>query len=260
MRSQRRIVHDRSVVDSLPLAWYGITMQETIPQRFVGYVRVSTEEQARSGLSIQSQRERVAAWATAFGYTLVDVVSDEGASAKTLVRVGMARVLRMIDRREVDGIVVAKLDRLTRSTRDLGELVERCERRRVALASVSESLDTGTACGRMVVSMIGAVAQWEREATAERTAVALDAKRRNGRRYSGRAPYGFAFVGSSMQEVPDEQSTLDRVSILRREQRSLRAIGKALASEGRLNRDGRTFGASTVQRLLIADDRRKATS
>ena len=99
-------------------------MQETLPQRFVGYVRVSTDEQARSGLSIQAQRERLAAWATAFGYTLVDIVADEGASAKSLDRPGMQRILRMVERREVDGIVAAKLDRLTRSTRDLGDLAD----------------------------------------------------------------------------------------------------------------------------------------
>jgi site-specific DNA recombinase len=233
-------------------------MQETLPQRFVGYVRVSTDEQARSGLSIQAQRERLAAWATAFGYTLVDIVADEGASAKSLDRPGMQRILRMVERREVDGIVAAKLDRLTRSTRDLGDLVERCERRRVALASVSESLDTSTACGRMVVSMIGAVAQWEREATAERTAAALDAKRRQGRRYCGRAPYGFAFdAAGSMREDAGEQTTLDRVEDLRRDGRSLRGIGRALADEGRLNRDGRPFGASTVQRLVVAVERRR---
>jgi site-specific DNA recombinase len=238
---------------------YGIDMQETLPMRFVGYVRVSTDEQARSGLSIQAQRERLAAWATAFGHDLVEVVADEGESAKTLDRPGMQRVLRMIDRRQVDGVVAAKLDRLTRSSRDLGDMVDRCERRGVALASVSESLDTSTACGRMVVSMIGAVAQWEREAIAERTAAALAAKRRQGLRYCGRAPYGFGFdADGSMQEDADEQATLDRVEELARHKQSLRDIGRELAADGRTNRNGKPFTASSVKRLLFAVKLRNA--
>ena len=75
----------------------------------------------------------------AFGHELVEIVADEGQSAKSLDRPGMQRILQMVDRKQVDGVVAAKLDRLTRSTRDLLDTIERCERRKVALASVSES-------------------------------------------------------------------------------------------------------------------------
>jgi len=234
-------------------------MQETLPLRFVGYVRVSTDEQARSGLSLQAQRERLQAWASAFGHVLVDIVADEGASAKNLDRPGMQRVLAMVERRQVDGIVAAKLDRLTRSTRDLADLVDRCERRRVALASVSESLDTSTACGRLVVSMLGVVAQWEREATAERTAVALAEKRRQRRRYCGKAPFGFRFDGCALVEDAEEQALLDDVEALLHcgDGQSLRTISRMLASRGVLNRNGRPFTASSVARLVDAVGRRR---
>ena len=242
--------------------WYGIAMQSAIPMRFVGYVRVSTDEQARSGLSLQAQRDRLQAWAQAFGHDLVEVVADEGASAKTLDRPGMARVLDMIDRRQVDGVVAAKLDRLTRSTRDLADVVERCERRKVALASVSESLDTSTACGRLVVSMLGAVAQWEREAAAERTAAALDAKRRQGKRYSGRPPYGYSFDrAGNLVEVEAEQAVLDAVErITASGPASLRRVSRELAAEGRYNRDGVPFKPASVVRLLDAVERRRAAA
>jgi len=234
-------------------------MQETLPLRFVGYVRVSTEEQARSGLSIQAQRERLQAWAAAFGHVMVEIVADEGESAKSLERPGIRRVLSMVDRRQVDGVVAAKLDRLTRSTRDLADIVERCERKRVALASVSESLDTSTACGRLVVSMLGVVAQWEREATAERTAVALDAKRRQGRRYCGKAPYGYRFDGDgAMLEDAEEQALLDEVEALAEaKSASLRVIGRMLGERGALNRSGKPFSASSVARLVEAVGRRR---
>jgi site-specific DNA recombinase len=228
-------------------------MEHSLPMRFIGYVRVSTEEQARSGLSIQAQRERLQAWASAFGHVLVGIEHDEGASAKNMKRPGVQRVVQMIDRRQVDGVVVAKLDRLTRSTRDLADIVERCERRRVALASVSEALDTSTACGRLVVSMIGVVAQWEREQAAERTEEALAVKRRQGRRYCGRSPFGYRFDDDMLVEDAAEQALLDDVeSILSGGRVSLRTIGRMLAERGLRNRSGRPFTASSVARLVEA--------
>jgi len=238
-------------------------MQEALPKRFVGYVRVSTDEQARSGLSLQAQRERLQAWATAFGHELVEIVADEGQSAKSLDRPGMQRILQMVDRKQVDGVVAAKLDRLTRSTRDLLDTIERCERRKVALASVSESLDTSTACGRLLVTVLGAMAQMEREQTAERTAAALGAKRRQGRRYCRHAPYGFAFdADGCMVEAADEQRTLDAVAdMLQAEERpSLRVIGRGLWSQGMANRDGRPFNAASVARLVEAVERRQGAA
>jgi DNA invertase Pin-like site-specific DNA recombinase len=172
----------------------------------------------------------------------------------------MQRVLAMVERRQADGVVAAKLDRLTRSTRDLADIVERCERRRVALASVSESLDTSTACGRLVVSMLGVVAQWERESAAERTADALDAKRRQGRRFSGKSPFGYRFDGDALVEDADEQALLDDVESLVRsgDGPSLRAISRMLAERGALNRNGRPFTASSVARLVDAVGRRRS--
>jgi DNA invertase Pin-like site-specific DNA recombinase len=88
----------------------------------------------------------------------------------------------MVDRREVQLIIIAKLDRLTRSVRDLGELLERFQKRGVALVSVGESLDTGSAAGRLVLNVMASVSQWEREAIGERTRDALRHCATNGRR------------------------------------------------------------------------------
>ena len=115
------------------------------------------------------------------GAELVAVIQEGGESAKTLDRPGMQRVLAMVERRQVQAVIVAKLDRLTRSVRDLCELLELLERRGVALISVAESLDTGSAAGRLVINIMAAVSQWEREAIGERT---RDALRHGGARAS----------------------------------------------------------------------------
>jgi site-specific DNA recombinase len=103
---------------------------------------------------------------------LAEIVTDAGESAKSLDRPGMERLLALVDARAVDVVIIAKLDRLTRSARDLAELLER-SKRGVALVSVAESLDTGTAAGRLTLNIMVSVSQWEREAIGERTRDAM---------------------------------------------------------------------------------------
>src|SRR3984893_18012476 len=135
-----------------------------------------------------------------------------GESAKNLNRPGMLRLLAMADAREIDAVIIAKLDRLTRSVKDLGELLERFERRGVSLISVAESLDTGSAAGRLVINIITAVSQWEREAIGERTRDAMNHKRANGR-CVGNLPYGYRLAEDGLHLEADtaEQAALARI-------------------------------------------------
>src|ERR1700716_3501605 len=112
--------------------------------RAIGYVRVSTDKQSEKGISLGAQTEKIRAMAVVHGAELMEVVQDGGESAKSLNRPGVQRVLEMVQRREVQAGIIAKLDRLTRSVKDLCELLELFERRGVALISVAESLDTAT--------------------------------------------------------------------------------------------------------------------
>src|ERR1700733_6604891 len=114
----------------------------TARTRVIGYVRVSTEQQADGGVSLDAQRAKLTAYALAMDLDLLEVVVDAGASAKSLARPGLQRALAALDAGAADGLLVCKLDRLTRSVRDLGELVERYFADRFALLSVSDSIDT----------------------------------------------------------------------------------------------------------------------
>ncbi len=93
------------------------------PRSAVGYTRVSTIEQAGHGQSLTAQRTKIEAYATMHDLELADVIEDAGRSAKTLDRPGMSQLLELIRRRKVGVVIVSKLDRITRSVRDLGELV-----------------------------------------------------------------------------------------------------------------------------------------
>jgi site-specific DNA recombinase len=160
--------------------------------RIIAYTRVSTDQQAEEGVSLEVQRQKLAAYAQAMDLELVASIEDAGESARSLERPGLKRALAMLDAREADGILVTKLDRLTRSVRDLGGLVEKyfADRpscgRSCALISLAESIDTRTAGGRLVLHVLGSVAQWEREVIGERTRDSLQHLKRLGKRLGQR--------------------------------------------------------------------------
>jgi site-specific DNA recombinase len=136
-------------------------------------------------------------------------------------------------------VVIAKLDRLTRSVRDLGELLERFQRRGVALVSVGESLDTGSAAGRLVLNVMASVSQWEREAIGERTRDALRHKRALGERV-GAVPFGYSLAedGRTLVENASEQLVLSDIARCRRAGLSLRATAEELNRAGFRTRSG----------------------
>ena len=220
--------------------------------RAVGYVRVSTTQQAETGVSLDTQTEKIRAMAVVQDAELDDVIIDAGASAKDLNRPGLVRVLALVEKRHVDAVIVAKLDRLTRSVRDLGELLERFERRGVSLVSVAESLDTGTAAGRLVLNVMASVSQWEREVIGERTREALAHKKSQGQRI-GTVPFGYALAddGRTLVQQPDEQATLSLLLEYRAAGFSLRAIATELNRRGLRTRSGVAWRHEYVRNLLI---------
>ncbi|MGH7969604.1 MAG: recombinase family protein, partial [Limisphaerales bacterium] len=173
----------------------------------VGYVRVSTDRQADQGVSLEAQEAKIRAMATVRGCELEEVIVDGGESAKDLKRPGVERLLALVEAGKVGAVIVAKLDRLTRSVKDLCALLELFEKRKVALISVAESLDTGSAAGRLVITIMGAVSQWEREAIGERTRDALRHKRSQGRRV-GNIAFGSRLSqdGEHLEPEPTEQA------------------------------------------------------
>lgn len=213
-----------------------VTQRQTL-----GYVRASTSDQS---ITIDAQEAKIRAYCVAMDWPLSEVVKDPGHSAKSLERPGMARILEAVRAGQVERVVVTKLDRLTRSTRDLADLLDLFAKHDVALVSISETLDSSSAAGRMVVNMLGVVGQWEREAIAERTATALAHKRQNLVAY-GKTPFGYRRFGSQLVPHGEEQSVLADALRMDREGHSFRAIGKMLSE-----RCGRVFGPSSVRAML----------
>ena len=222
------------------------------PRRIIAYVRVSTGEQAASGLSLAAQRHRLAAYATAHGLTIVSTAEDAGISARrTVNRPALQRALGALSRGEADGLVAVQLDRLSRTTRDVLDLVARAEREDWALHSIEERLDTASPQGRFVTTILGAMAQLGREQAAERTRAVMAELRRQGRRISGKPPWGYRFVRGRVVADTAEQTILTRMLALRAQGLGAKRIATALSENGKTNpRTQRPWTHGAIQAVL----------
>src|SRR5258708_22933296 len=119
--------------------------------RAIGYVRVSTDKQADHGVSLEAQEAKIRAMGVVQGTEIVELIVDGGESAKNLNRPGMERLLALVNEGKGQTVIVAKLDRLTPSVKDLAELLERFQRHGVSPVSVPETLETGSGARRMGV-------------------------------------------------------------------------------------------------------------
>lgn len=221
--------------------------------RAVAYIRVSTDKQAEHGVSLEAQRAKVEAYAALYDLELVGVEIDAGVSAKTIDRPALQAALAALKSGRADALLVCKLDRLTRSVRDLGDLVDRFfASGKWSLMSVGEQIDTRTAAGRLVLNVLASVAQWEREATGERTSAAMQHKARQGEYVGGKVPYGYALAddGVRLVAVEHEHRVIRRVRELRGAGKSLRAIACELDRAGMVTRKCRPFAVEQVRRML----------
>jgi len=223
--------------------------------KLVAYCRVSTEEQEKQGLSLPAQEDRIRTFATALGHEITEVI-PETSSAKVPFgkRLGGARALQRLNLGRADGVAIIRLDRLTRSLKDLLEIVEDSKLKGWSIVSATETLDTSTPPGRLVVQVLGMVAEFERETTVQRTKEALGELRRQGRRYSGRAPYGYADAFGVLVPEVYEQAIITGVLKGRAKGFSWEKMAQILGKDG--SRTGRPWHPDVLRRCITRHERR----
>lgn len=216
--------------------------------RVVGYSRVSTLEQSRDGVSLDNQEHKIRAYAELKDMELVEMIVEEGKSGKTMNRQGLQKIINLINKKQIDGVICYKLDRLTRKTRDLLYLIEDVfSKNNIQFISLNENIDTSSASGKFFLTVMGAMAQMERDLIAERTIDALQELTRQGRRLGSpdRIPLGFKLIKRKMAKKTDlviDKSEFEKVRTifnLRRQKLSLQAIGDKFG-----------MGKSTIKYIL----------
>lgn len=215
----------------------------------IGYIRVSTEEQAKSGLGMEAQEKKIKMYCELYELNLVDIVTDKGFSGKNLKRPGIQEVFSSLKAGKAEGIVIAKLDRLTRSISDMGNMLETTLQEN-QLFSVAENIDTRSASGRLVLNVLTSVAQWERETIGERTKDALDAKKARGEKTGGYTPFGYTNINGKLEENQAEQNIIKNINALRAKGYSLQAIANELNTEGYKTKKGKCWNRMQIKRIM----------
>ena len=223
-------------------------------KKAIGYTRVSSEEQAKEGLSLEVQKDKIEKYAGLHNLDLLKVITDEGKSGKNLNREGINEILSLISDGSISHIIVYKMDRLTRRTFDLLYLVEEVfKRNKVQFHSITERIDTTTAQGNFFLTIIGAMAQMERDLISERTKAVLRYKIDKGE-YVGSPGLGYlASTGDNKFLGIDEreQDTVKRIFYLKRYKKmSLGKIAKELNESGVKTKRGGKWYSGTIKLIL----------
>ncbi|MCP6758789.1 MAG: recombinase family protein [Fischerella sp. CENA71] len=213
--------------------------------RLIGYGRCSTTEQQYTR---QVQEEKIKDYCKLYNHELIGFYYDHGVSGSKIDRPELNRALLELTSGEAEGMIVYKLDRLTRNLGDLSELMTSYFSDKYSLVSVCDQLDTKTPSGRLVINILGSVAQWELETIRDRVKSALVVAKASGK-HLGKVPYGHKLINGYLAESVEEIHTIDTMRQLRNEKMSYQAIARHLNDAGMLNR-GKQWYASSIHDVL----------
>jgi len=206
------------------------------------YIRVSTDMQAEDGFSIEGQRAKLKSFADSQDWEIFEEYVDDGYSAKDLKRPAMTKMLEDMEMQRFDVVLVYKLDRLTRSVMDLHALLKKFDRYSVKFKSSTEIFETTTAMGRFFITLVGAMAEWERGTISERVRFGVEQMVKEGRRPGGVMPYGYTQEG---ELVEAEATLIRRARQLYMDGMGYKSVAMKLNGEGELRR-GSFWTSATV--------------
>jgi DNA invertase Pin-like site-specific DNA recombinase len=211
--------------------------------RVIGYTRVSTREQAKDGWTLAQQRKDIEREAERRGWELVEVIEDAGYSGTSDNRPGLQRALAMLAKRNgPEAIIIARLDRLARSTQNLCEYIGLSKRQRWSMIALDVQLDTTTATGRLMVRLLAAIAEWESEVNGDRVRDGM-AEARASLKAEGK-PVRFGF------QAQVDNATVERILRARKRGDTFNAIARKLDAAGTPTPGGGArWYPSTVERI-----------
>ena len=217
-------------------------------KKAIGYIRVSTEQQADEGISLAAQRAKITAWCALNDYELVAIYEDAGISGKTVSKRPQLQAA-LSEMKKGMALVVYSLSRLARSTKNCIEIADELKATGSDLVSLTEKIDTSSAMGEFFFTLIAALGQMERKVIGERTKAALAHKKANGEKYAP-VPFGYAEVNRRLEVVKHEADLIDEIFSKRASGETLQSIALALNEQGVIGKQGGKWYASSVSCIL----------
>lgn len=219
-------------------------------KKAIGYIRVSTSEQATEGISLENQKEKIQAYCELHDFSLTGIIEDAGKSGKNLNRDGIQELMTAIRKKSVNAVVVYRLDRLSRKVIDTLHIIEAIEKSGVTFHSLNEKIDTGTAMGRFFLNITASLAQMERDLISERTRDALQMKIAKNER-AGQIPYGWRLSENKITLIENrtEQDAIRLIKRLSDKGHSFRSICTKLEREGH-RPQGNNWHPQTIKNIL----------
>lgn len=180
------------------------------PRRVGIYTRVSTEEQAVGGVSLEAQRDYLESYAKFHGWNVIKIYEDAGLSGGSIKRPQLQALMEDARNGLIDGVLVYKLDRLGRSLEDLIHIINEFQQHKVDFISATEQIDTTTAIGTFTFHLFAALAQFERGLIRERTSFAMDKKASDGF-VQNRPPYGYRLANGKLHVIKKQAELVHRL-------------------------------------------------
>jgi len=222
---------------------------------YVGYARTSTQDQS---ISCHDQKERIEKYAQSLGWSYSQTLVDEGVSSRTAMRKRPAgkKLFEAIAQGEVTGIIILKLDRAWRSVIEALTEMNSLEKMGVELVVLDmggSSFNTNSSTGKLLISIISCLAQWERDVISERTSSALQYLKSQGRRVSGKIPYGYDLSDDGKHVTPNplEQEAIELMVSLRAKGHSYQRIVLNLVRRGYQPKYSLSWSSMTVRNIVL---------
>ncbi len=221
---------------------------EKSAKRVALYTRVSTEDQAKEGFSLDAQLRRLRSYCEARDWIIAKEYVDDGYSGRNIKRPAYQKMMEELD--EWDILLVMKMDRIHRNSRNFMEMMDSLRRHDKEFVSMTESLDTSTAMGRFVVDIIQRIAQLESEQIGERVYMGMQQKASTGGILGFNAPFGYKFENGQLVIVEKEAQIVRQIFNQYREGHTLREIVKFLDSNGIKTKKNNKWSIWSVRRIL----------
>ena len=217
-------------------------------KKAIGYIRVSTEQQADEGVSLAAQRAKITAWCELNDYELMAIYEDAGISGKTISK--RPQLQAALEEMKKDmALVVHSLSRLARSTKNCIEIADELKSTGSDLVSLTEKIDTSSAMGEFFFTLIAALGQMERKVIGERTKAALAHKKAIGEKYAP-VPFGYKEIEGRLEVVKAEAKIVAEINSKRAAGSSMHLIARELNEQGVIGKQGGKWYASTVSCIL----------